>query len=442
MREFFNDKVLLDGEASELLYEYAKNFSIIDYHCHLDQRMIAEDAKFDNLGEFWLSGDHYKWRAMRMCGVDERYITGDATWKEKFLKYAEIMPKLLGNPLYYWSHLELKHIFGINKPLNQETADDIYIRAGIKLKKMSVRGLLEKFKVEFVATTDNPCDDLADHKTYAGTIVSPTFRPDKLFSFDREAVGELGKSADADIKTYADMKAAVVKRLDYFVSKGCRITDHGFKDFPKNYLSDTEAEKVFQDIDQTSEETRDGLFGNFLLFLMREYKKRNLIVQLHFSVVRNINTSMFNKIGRDTGFDVMSTECDTGDLIKFLDKLTDDERPVLVLYTLNPNSVVPIACISGAFRNVHVGAAWWFNDTFEGIKQNLAVMSEYACLGTHLGMLTDSRSFSSYSRFDFFRRILCSFIGGKIDKGEYDFASAKELVRNICYGNIKTLLRI
>lgn len=442
MKSFFSEDVLLEGESAKALYKEVNNLPIIDYHCHLDQDKIAVDEKFENIGQLWLSGDHYKWRAMRMCGVEEFYITGEASWEEKFMKYAEILPNLIGGPLYYWTHLELQQVFNVFEPLNKNTAKKIYEESNEKLKTLSVRKLLEKFNVQFVATTNDPVEDLKNHKTYGDTIVSPTFRPDKLYSLDSAYLESLGKAADMEIHNLNDLKNAIVKRLDFFVSKGCRISDHGFFDFPQSVALEEDAQEMFLRREELTEKEKDSMFGYILLYLLKEYKKRNIVVQLHFSVVRNINTEMFKKIGVDTGYDVIGAEPDLNALMKFLDKLSDEERPAIILYTLNPNAIAPVACISGAFRNVYVGAAWWFNDTLNGIKNNLSLIGEYACLGTNLGMLTDSRSFSSYSRFDFFRRILCTFVGEKVDKGEYELADAKELVKNISYYNIKKLLNI
>ncbi len=442
MKDFFADDVLLKGESAPLLYQAVKDLPIIDYHCHLNQDLIAADAALEDIGTLWLGGDHYKWRAMRMCGVDEYYITGGASWKEKFRKYAEIVPQLAGNPLYYWTHLELKQVFGIRGPLNGDTADRIFDEANEKLKSLTVRKLLKKFKVEFVATTNDPTEDLAAHGTYDGVLVSPTFRPDKLYRLDPAYIEELGKAAGMEIGTLADLQKAICARLDFFESKGCRISDHGFADFPASYATEEEMEKLFSRRGGLTAAEEDAAFGYLLLFLMKEYKKRDIAVQLHFSVTRNINTPMFRKIGVDAGFDVIGKEPDPENVMKFLDRIPDEERPVIILYTLNPNAVAPLACISGAFRNVYIGAAWWFNDTLNGIVRNLDWVAEYACLGTNLGMLTDSRSFSSYSRFDFFRRILCTFVGEKVDKGEYPPEEAKELVRNISYYNIKKLLKL
>lgn len=442
MKNFFDDNVLLKSDTAIRLYNEIKDLPIIDYHCHLDQKKIASDDKFSDIGELWLSGDHYKWRAMRMCGVDEKYITGDSTFEEKFMHYAEILPNLMGGPLYYWTHMELKQVFGINKPLNKNTAKEIYDEANKKLASLSVRKLLKLFNVEFVATTDDPIDDLAYHKKYDDTLVTPTFRPDKLYNFDVDYIEKLGKAANIEIKTLEDYKKALISRLDFFVSKGCKISDHGFSDFPGSFASEEEAKELFSKLGKLTNDEKDSLLGYLFIFLFKEYKKRNIIVQLHFSVTRNINSPMFNKIGVDAGFDVIGKECNLDNCMKFLDKLSDEDRPTIILYTLNPNQIAPLSCISGAFRNVLIGAAWWFNDTLLGIRRNLELVSEYACIGTNLGMLTDSRSFSSYSRFDFFRRILANFVAEKVDDGEYTMEDAITLVKNISYYNIKRRLGI
>lgn len=442
MKDFFTKDILLNNETALLLYKEVKDLPIIDYHCHLDQNKIELDSAFNDIGELWLSGDHYKWRAMRLCGVDEFYITGNATYEEKFYKYAEILPKLIGNPLYYWTHLELQQVFGINTPLNKDTAHDIYLRANKVLKDLSVKKILHKFNVEFVATTNDPVEDLHNYDSFTDIQVTPTFRPDKLFVFKKEYLDELSKSANKNINSLDDLKDVLRNRLDFFVSKRCKIADHGFFDFPAKIASEEEINDLFSRYEHLSNEEKEAFFGYVLKFLFAEYKKRNIVVQLHFSVKRNINTPMFNKVGVDSGFDVIGKEVNYDNLINFLDALADENRPTVILYSLNPNAIAPLSCISGAYRNVYIGAAWWFNDTLNGIKRNLDLVSEYSVLGTNLGMLTDSRSFSSYSRFNFFRRILCDFVGEKVEKGEYPLEDAKELVKNISYYNIKNLLKI
>lgn len=395
---FFDKNLLLSSKEAERIYDQIKDLPIIDYHCHLSDKEIREDKRFSDIGELWLAGDHYKWRAMRLCGVDEEYITGGKSFKEKFFKYAEIMPKLIGNPLYYWSHMELVEIFGIDTPLNKDMAGEIYEKANAVLKDLSVSKLLEKFKVEYIATTDDPFSALENHGDVNGVKVRPTFRPDRCFA---ENVS----------------KEELSERLDYFISKGCKIADHGFDDF---------------------ENTEN------LEWLIEKCYEKNIVLQLHFGTFRNINSTAFSTIGRDSGFDVFRDYVATDKLAKLLDKMNTKlgSLPQIVLYPLNDACLRAVCAISGAFRNVRVGAAWWFNDTVEGIKRQLETVSEYAVLGTNLGMLTDSRSFSSYVRFDFYRRILSSFIADKVEKGEYDGSGAVALAKDIAYNNVKEVLAL
>lgn len=395
---FFDKNLLLSSKEAERIYDQIKDLPIIDYHCHLSDKEIKDDKHFSDVGELWLAGDHYKWRAMRLCGVDEEYITGGKSFKEKFFKYAEIMPKLIGNPLYYWSHMELVEIFGIDTPLNKDTAGEIYEKANAVLKDLSVSKLLEKFKVEYIATTDDPFSALENHGDVNGVKVRPTFRPDRCFA---ENVS----------------KEELSERLDYFISKGCKIADHGFDDF---------------------ENTEN------LEWLIEKCYEKNIVLQLHFGTFRNINSAAFSTIGRDSGFDVFRDYVATDKLAKLLDKMNTKlgSLPQIVLYPLNDACLRAVCAISGAFRNVRVGAAWWFNDTVEGIKRQLETVSEYAVLGTNLGMLTDSRSFSSYVRFDFYRRILSSFIADKVQNGEYDGSGAVALAKDIAYNNVKEVLAL
>jgi len=393
MKNFMNDDLLLSNETAKSLYAAIKKLPIIDYHCHLNEREIAEDKTFANIGEAWLGGDHYKWRAMRMCGVDEHYITGEATWREKFDKYAEIMPLLAGNPLYYFSHLELKMIFGITEPLNAASSDSIWERANAALQNLSVHKLLELFNVEYIATTDDPDSDLAFHGVYGRTLVAPTFRPDRI------------------IKSNNFSHSHLSSRLDYFAQRGCKITDHGMDFAPSS---------------------------DRLEWLAEQYAQRDMTMQLHIGTMRNINTNAHRNIGVDSGFDVYRANVDTDALAVFLNKLhAKNALPKTIIYTLNPSAVPAICTISGAFPNVRVGAPWWFNDTLEGIRNHLKIIAEYATLGTFLGMLTDSRSFLSYARFDFFRRILADYVGGLVERGEYDLGTAHDLMEKLCYTNVK-----
>ncbi len=396
MKNFFDENLLLQGETAKQIYNAIKDLPIIDYHCHLDEKAIYEDAKFQNIGQLWLAGDHYKWRAMRLCGVDEKYITGDASFHDKFIEYARIMPKLCGNPLYYWTHMELSTIFDIHEPLCEQSAESIWNKANEKIVDLSVCKLLKNFKVEYVATTDDPFSPLAYHGTIGNTSVCPTFRPDACFA--------KGVS-----------KEELEKRLQFFVSKGCKIADHGFDSF---------------------EDT------NNVEWLIEMCYKYNIALQLHFGTFRNVNEVAFKSIGKDSGFDIMRSAIDIDKLVELLSKLNAKlgGLPTIILYPLNDNYVKACATLCGAFRNVVIGAAWWFNDTVCGIKRQLKTASEYSALGTQLGMLTDSRSFSSYVRFDFYRRILSSFIAEKVDLGEYDVNSAISLATDIAYNNVKNML--
>ena len=398
MKEFYGEEYLLESESAKKIYKEIKDLPFIDYHCHLDERAIKSDKTFENIGELWLSGDHYKWRAMRLCGEDEKYVTGEASYKDKFLKFAEIMPMICGNPVYAWAHMELKQIFGIRKPLNLDTAEEIWAQANEKLKTLSVQSLLKKFKVEYIATTDDPYASLENHGDINGVQVRPTFRADQRF---QEGVA----------------KSELEKRLDYFVEKGCKIVDYGF-DF----------------IDEGDEN---------LTWLIENCYKRNMILQLHFGTFRNVNGKMFERCGKDSGFDIMRGAIDTDKLVRVLNRENTRRGglPKIIVYPLNDYDLCALTTITGAFPSVKLGAAWWFNDTVNGIKKQLATVSEYSALGTQYGMLTDSRSFSSYVRFDFYRRILSSFIGEKVEKGEYEEGGAISLAKKIAYENIKNALK-
>ena len=393
---FFDDDLLLSCGEAKRIYDDIKDLPIIDYHCHLDEKAITENRHFADPGELWLSGDHYKWRAMRLCGVDEEYVTGSRTYKEKFLKYAEVLPKLAGNPLYYWTHMELSRLFSVDVPLNADTAEEVWDRVSASLSDMGAADMLSRFGVEYVATTDDPFSALDGHGDIGGIKVRPTFRPDRCYT---EGVD----------------KALLEDKLDFFISKGCKLADHGFDGF-----SDT----------------------SDLEWLIKKCYEKGVILQLHFGTFRNINSKAFFSIGRDSGFDVFRDSISTDALAKLLDKMCSElgGLPKIILYPLNDVYLRAVCAISGAFPNVLVGAAWWFNDTVCGIRRQLETVAEYAVLGTNTGMLTDSRSFSSYVRFDFYRRILASYLGELCEKGEYDAAAASDLARDISYRNIKEAL--
>ena len=397
MKDFFGEDYLLANESAKKIYSAIKDLPIIDYHCHLDDKAIKDDKAFSDIGELWLSGDHYKWRVMRLCGVSEDYITGNKPFGEKFYKFAGIMPMLCGNPVYSWAHMELKQIFGITKPLNSDTAEEIRNEANEKLKTLSVRKLLKKFNVEYIATTDDPYSMLENHGDIDGVKVRPTFRADARF---KEGVP----------------KADLEKRLDYFVSKGCKIADYGFDFVAEN--------------------------DENLAWLIEKCYERKMILQLHFGTFRNVNSAMLKTCGKDSGFDIMRGAIDVDALVNIFNRENGKlgGLPSIIVYPLNDYDLRAVATLTGAFPTVKVGAAWWFNDTLNGIERQLETVSEYSVLGTQFGMLTDSRSFSSYVRFDYYRRILSSFIGKKVENGDYDVDFAEILAKNIAYYNIKEAL--
>ena len=443
MKEFFGSEVLLRSEAAKALYAEVKDLPIIDYHCHLNEKEIQADRGFDDLGELWLGGDHYKWRAMRMCGVDEEFVTGSASFADKYAKYAEIFPRLAGNPLYYWTQMELALIFDIHKPLGPDTAEEIRAAANRKLASVKVSDLLRQFKVEYVATTDDPVSPLAAHGQYGDTLVSPTFRPDRMINLDEGALSELAEVAGIETATLDGLKAALTARLDYFVAHGCRISDHGMDRLPAEDCGEAVASELYTRRSELTAEERWTLSSHLLHFAAALYAERNMVMQLHFATYRNVNTAMFGRVGRDAGFDIMRSEVDTDRLVVFLDTLNRQGKlPKTVLYTLNPACVPALCTLSGAFPRVRIGAAWWFNDTVEGIRRQIKLAAEYTALGISLGMLTDSRSFASYARFDFFRRILADVVGEWVDAGEYAMDHAKKLMYDVCYGNVKEFLGI
>ena len=443
MKTFFGDQLFLSTLEAEELYLSVKDLPIVDYHCHLDEKAIRDNRKFSDLGELWLSGDHYKWRAMRLCGVDETYITGNASYEEKYRKYAEIFPKICGNPLYYWTQMELKMLFGIEEPLCAESADRIYRTANEKLKNMTVSDILKQFKVEYIATTDSESSDLSAHGVYGYTKVSPTFRPDAVLNMDANAIKTLEGVVGYALKDLQTLKKALTERLNFFVSKGCCIADHGMDFLPSADCGEERASELFAKRDSLTADGKQVLFSHLLMFLAEKYAQNNMAMQLHFATFRNVNSYLFPQVGRDAGFDIMRGEVNLDRLVAFLDTLASNNAlPKTVLYTLNPACVPALATLSGAFPNVRVGAAWWFSDTVLGIRKQLETVAEYAVLGTNLGMLTDSRSFASYARFDFFRRILADLVGGYVARGEYPMEHAKALMYDVCYGNVKEFLNL
>lgn len=448
-----NDNYMLKTGTARRLYASVKDLPIVDYHCHLSPKEIFEDKPFQNIGEMWLAGDHYKWRLMRTAGIDEEYITGSAPWRDKFIKYAEALEFAAGNPLYHWSHMELSQFFGIDGELNSASAADIYDRANLYIKEhsLSPRKLIEQSRVEILCTTDDITDSLEYHAAIREsgfkTRVLPSFRTDNLLLCRRagytDYIKKLEGVSGVKIDGLASLKEAVKNRLEFFCRNGCRFTDVGMPYFPDSIADDAAADAAFKAVLAGKEITESdylGFIGNMYLFLGGLYKEHDLVMQWHLAVYRNADTQLYTALGADCGVDCVGNPINGNSLIMMLDAINNaGGLPETVIYTLNPSNAAQIASIAGAFRHVRCGAAWWFCDHKRGIEEALDIYAENASLGGFLGMLTDSRSFLSYARHDYFRRILCEKLGGWAESGEYSEKSAFALAEKISYKNIKEL---
>lgn len=460
-----NDGFLLKRDTAKRLYEAAKDMPIIDYHCHIDPREIYENRRFDNITQVWLGGDHYKWRLMRSNGVTEDEITGDADDYTKFLRFAEMLPKAIGNPMYHWCHLELKRFFGYDGVLNGDTAREVYDLCNKKLRQdgMTVRAIIEKSNVKMIGTTDDPADDLKWHKLIAEdksfkTAVCPTFRPDKAVNIDKASfadyIKKLSAAAETDIKTVSDVKAALEKRLDYFCSLGCRATDHGLDYVVYEPASEESVNEIFKRAlrgEKISQLEADRYKTELMLFLGEKIAEKGIVMQLHYGAQRNTNTVMFNKLGADTGFDCISVKNCGEALTGFLNALNvKGKLPKTIIYSLNPNDNELIDTVLGCFQGTEAqgkiqhGSAWWFGDTKSGMEAQLKSLANLSLLGNFVGMLTDSRSFLSYTRHEYFRRILCNLLGEWVENGEYpdDKITLETIVKDISYNNAKKYFNI
>jgi glucuronate isomerase len=449
-----NPDFLLESKTARSLYEHCKNLPVIDYHCHLSPKEIYEDKEFDNIGEMWLKDDHYKLRLMRICGIPEEKITGGAPWQEKFRAYASALQYAAGNPLYHWSHMELSEYFGIDKTLSENTAEEIWNEANryIAEKHLSPVKLLVRSGVEIVCTTDEPTDPLEWHRKLQKKglpfRVLPTFRTDKILLMKAEGypayIKKLSEVSGVEISDLDTLKQAIERRLLFFIENNCRFTDLGIQYFPDRIYEDGKADRIFKTLLSggfISDEDYFGVLGNLIVFLGGLYKKYNLVMQWHFAVARNVNTKLYLELGADSGLDCVADPVKGRDLIGILDAInTKSGMPDMILYSLNSSNAAQIASIAGTFPNTRLGAAWWFCDHKSGIVEQLQVVSEYGSLGSFPGMVTDSRSFLSYVRHDYFRRILCSYVGSLAEKNEYDKNLAYRLVEKICYHNIEQLI--
>ncbi|TVQ00086.1 MAG: glucuronate isomerase [Balneolaceae bacterium] len=462
-KPFIHDDFMLQNDmASQLFHQFSEDQPIIDYHCHLPPGEIAADINYRNLTHIWLEGDHYKWRAMRTCGVDEKYITGNASDKEKFMAWAQTVPKTLRNPLYHWTHMELKHPFGItDRLLNGETAESVWNECNEMLKDpgFSARKLLERSKVKVVGTTDDPTDSLEHHASFrnekgTGFIMVPTFRPDAGMEIEnvdefRLWVQKLEKAADIEISTYNHFLEALEKRHNYFDSLGCRASDHGVDQPYSDPYTEQEIQYIFDKvmIGGVPGEADARKFKSAFLYKcgLMDYEK-GWVFQLHIGAMRNNNTRMKNKLGANTGFDSMGDLNMARQLSRLLDRLdTDNRLPKVVLYNNNPRDNELFATMIGNFQDgsmpgkLQYGPPWWFLDQIDGIEKQVEALSNMGILSLFIGMTTDSRSFLSFPRHDYFRRIVCNIIGRDIEKGLIpdDIHLVSELVRNISYQNAK-----
>lgn len=451
---------LFNETAEKLYHQYAKDLPIIDYHCHLSPQEIYENTQFENITQVWLNGDHYKWRAMRANGVEEKYITGNASDYDKFLAWASTVPMLIGNPLYHWTHLELQRYFGIEETLSEKTAPSIWEKVNQLLTsgEWNVRDFIVKSKVEVICTTDDPIDSLEYHEKIKedkefNVKVLPSFRPDKGLEINREGfaewVSKLAEVSDTQIDSYSAFLQALVKRIDFFHEVGCRVSDHALDSMVYAEADEEEVATIFKKAIQGDKVTieEEQKYKSFTLtFLGIEYHARDWAMQYHINAHRNNNKRMLNKLGPDTGYDSMNDGLIAQPLVRLLDSLDEaDALPKTILYSLNPRDNITIGTIIGSFQGggvpgkMQFGTAWWFNDTKLGMIDQMEKLADTGVFSRFIGMLTDSRSFLSYTRHEYFRRIMCNLIGEWVENGEYpnDEEMLEEIVQGISYYNAK-----
>lgn len=459
MKQFMDKDFILSTEsAKKLFHDYAENMPILDYHCHINPREIAEDRKFENITQVWLGGDHYKWRQMRSNGVEERYITGDASDREKFQKWAETLEMAIGNPLYHWSHLELQRYFGYTGHLNGETAEEVWNLCNEKLQQdsMSVRNLIRQSNVTLICTTDDPIDSLEWHKIIAeddsfDVQVLPAWRPDKAMNIEKpdfaDYIAKLSEVSGVKIATFADLMKALKIRMEFFASMGCSVSDHGLEYAMYQPASDEDVEKIFAKRLSGAALTRAEELQYktaFMVSMGKECHAMNWTMQLHYGCKRDNNKLRYRQLGPDTGFDAISNYTPSAELADFLNALNEtDQLPRTIIYSLNPADDAVIGTIIGCFQDssavakVQQGSAWWFNDHKVGMTNQMTSLANLGLLGNFIGMLTDSRSFLSYTRHEYFRRIMCELIGGWVENGEYpaDYKTLEKIVKGISYNN-------
>ena len=451
MKTIIHDDFLLQSETARWLYhDMAKDLPIIDYHCHLIPALIAKDHAFTSIGEVMLAGDHYKWRVMRSFGIDEKYVTGDADYREKFRAFATALPYCAGNPMLHWTQLELKRYFDVDEMLTAESADRIYDQCEAKIAAggFTARQLIQNSRVETLCTTDDPVDTLEHHKSIResgyGVRVLPTFRPDKAINIHKETF--LPYIREAGVNSYAGLKKWLADRAAFFHENGCRLADHGL-DFIPYAEGDAAAvfEKAVNGGTLTAQEI-DAYMTDLLRFCAALYAERGWCMQIHVGAIRNNNTRMYRALGPDTGFDSIADTAPAANLARLMDSLEQENRlPKTILYSLNPKDNYSLATLMGCFQSsgsrgkIQLGSGWWFNDQKDGMEEQLRALGNLGVMGTFVGMLTDSRSFVSYPRHEYFRRILCNLLGRWVEEGQYpkDEELLRNIVEGICYRNAK-----
>lgn len=460
MKKFMDEDFLLTTETAKNLYHnYAEKLPIIDYHCHLSPQEIYEDVRYENITQVWLGADHYKWRQMRSNGVEEKYITGDASDREKFQKWAETLEKAIGNPLYHWSHLELKKYFGYEGHLCGDTAQEVWDLTSEKLKQenMSARGLILQSNVDTICTTDDPIDSLEWHRKIKEdgfeVKVLPAWRPDKAMNIDKadfaQYITKLAQVSGVEIKDFDSLIEALKNRMDFFAENGCTVSDHGLEYVMYESYEPAEVNEIVKTrlSDGVLTKTEERKYKTaFMTALGREYAKKNWVMQLHYGVQRDLNKKVFNALGPDAGIDAINTYSSSIEMGQYLNALAiDDSLPKTIIYSLNPADNAAIGTVIGCFQDssavgkIQHGAAWWFNDHKTGMMEQMTSLANLGLLGNFVGMLTDSRSFLSYTRHEYFRRIMCELIGGWVENGEYpdDEKALKQIVEGISYYNCK-----
>lgn len=466
--KFITEDFMLHNEyAKTLFHKYAKDQPIFDFHCHLEAKEIYENKNFESITQVWLGGDHYKWRVMRAMGIKEDLITGSESNEDKFMAWAKTVPNLIGNPLYHWTHLELNNFFGIEKCLNEKSAKEIYDKCNEMLKKddFKPRSLIERSNVKAICTTNDPIDDLKYHELLEKeedfkVLVKPAFRPDAALNIEKEGfkdyIEKLSQASGIEIKDVESLEEALIKRINYFADHGCKASDHALKYVPYKNIENEKLNKILAKKlsgEEVNLEEEEAYKTKILTFLAREYQKRDWVMEIHIASIRDNSKIMFNKLGPDVGNDGVHDESYAANFANLLSDFEEgDGLPRILLFTLNPKDFYPLSTIGGCFNreneeglmNIQIGTAWWFLDHKNGMVDQMEMLAQTSVFSKFVGMLTDSRSFLSYPRHEYFRRIMCNFVGDLVEKGEYpwDEEFLGQMVENISYQNAVDFIKI